>query len=331
MYAVIKNRVSVGDCARNIYDVMNPPGVYVEGKRQREYSITTDLRPMSGKLIPEFAGRRNIRDMFSKKPPLTPSTSAAMPTELPVVTVNPEAGVADDQNSQTDTILASPAASKAPVLPSKKRSASDATLNSKRAKSLNTAGSPAQNTKGQQTLKGFFSSKSRGTLDPVDYAIAGTARCIDNGKDDQLNKDVEAPVINQSPREAALSQDESASQSTASETFTNQLETTQITNETSPPVTPTATPDRPEKLHDPFESKESWSKLFAKPIAPRCEGHDEPCITLLTKKPGMNLGRSFWMCPRPLGPSGAKERNTQWRCQTFIWCSDWNPHAGIGM
>ena len=77
-------------------------------------------------------------------------------------------------------------------------------------------------------------------------------------------------------------------------------------------------------INDPVENKESWSKLFAKPVAPRCEGHDEPCITLLTKKPGINLGRSFWMCSRPLGPSGTKERNTQWRCQTFIWCSDWN-------
>ncbi len=87
---------------------------------------------------------------------------------------------------------------------------------------------------------------------------------------------------------------------------------------------------RQENVHDPVESKESWSKLFTKPTAPRCEGHDEPCISLLTKKPGMNLGRSFWMCPRPLGPSGAKEKNTQWRCQTFIWCSDWNSNVTNG-
>ena len=85
-----------------------------------------------------------------------------------------------------------------------------------------------------------------------------------------------------------------------------------------------------ENVHDPVESKASWSKLFTKPAAPRCEGHGEPCISLLTKKPGMNLGRSFWMCPRPLGPSGAKEKNTQWRCQTFMWCSDWNPIATVG-
>lgn len=84
-------------------------------------------------------------------------------------------------------------------------------------------------------------------------------------------------------------------------------------------------------INDPVESKESWSKLFAKPVAPRCEGHDEPCINLLTKKPGINLGRSFWMCSRPLGPSGAKERNTQWRCQTFIWSSDWKSYERMSV
>lgn len=34
-------------------------------------------------------------------------------------------------------------------------------------------------------------------------------------------------------------------------------------------------------------------------------------------------GRSFFICPRPLGPSGEKERGTEWRCGTFIWSSDW--------
>ena len=71
-------------------------------------------------------------------------------------------------------------------------------------------------------------------------------------------------------------------------------------------------------------NRESWSRLFCKKPSPKCEGHDEPCISLMTKKPGINRGRSFWICPRPLGPSGNKEVGTEWRCPTFIWCSDWN-------
>jgi AP endonuclease-2 len=72
---------------------------------------------------------------------------------------------------------------------------------------------------------------------------------------------------------------------------------------------------------DPIVAKESWSKLLGKRVVPRCE-HNEPCVSYVTKKPGVNCGRSFYMCPRPLGPSGQKEKNTQWRCGTFIWSSD---------
>nr|ATA58163.1 DNA lyase [Diplodia seriata] len=86
--------------------------------------------------------------------------------------------------------------------------------------------------------------------------------------------------------------------------------------------TPAPPPSPP--FIDPIVSKESWNKLFTKPNPPRCEDHDEPCISLTTKKPGANCGRAFWMCPRPIGPSGAKEKNTEWRCRTFIWASDWN-------
>jgi AP endonuclease-2 len=70
-------------------------------------------------------------------------------------------------------------------------------------------------------------------------------------------------------------------------------------------------------------SKEGWTRLFSQKPPPRCEGHAEPCIILTTKKPGVNCGRQFWMCSRPIGPSGQKENGTQWRCSTFIWASDW--------
>ena len=80
-------------------------------------------------------------------------------------------------------------------------------------------------------------------------------------------------------------------------------------------------------VHDPIVSKESWSTLFRKPAAPLCEGHSEPCKSMLTKKKGENQGRSFWMCKRPLGPSGVKEKGSQWRCPTFVWCSDWKGDA----
>ena len=45
-----------------------------------------------------------------------------------------------------------------------------------------------------------------------------------------------------------------------------------------------------ERVFDPIESKESWSKLLGKRVVPRCE-HNEPCISLVTKKPGVNCGK----------------------------------------
>ena len=89
--------------------------------------------------------------------------------------------------------------------------------------------------------------------------------------------------------------------------------------------TSTALEEDPVAAHE--QQRQEWSRLFSKPIAPLCESHSEPCKAMLARKPGVNCGRSFWMCARPLGPSGAKERGTQWRCPTFVWCSEWNGHA----
>merc|ERR1712093_294897 len=70
--------------------------------------------------------------------------------------------------------------------------------------------------------------------------------------------------------------------------------------------------DADEMVYDPIVNKESWQTLFRKPAAPLCESHEEPCKSMQTKKKGENQGRSFWMCARPLGPSGTKEKGTQW-------------------
>lgn len=42
-------------------------------------------------------------------------------------------------------------------------------------------------------------------------------------------------------------------------------------------------------MFDPIEAKESWSKLLGGRTLPRCE-HEEVCIRLVTKKPGVNCG-----------------------------------------
>ena len=318
------------DEERDALDVMNPPGMFHHGKRQREYSITNDPLPLSGKLIPEFFGRRNIRDMFSQKP--SPHTSL-------------DSGFAGEKSKDGSAKAASTDSSGLgpktpgprrintnPTIPPSNQSAGTKTKRDtlsasnikpgKRVKSGPGEQESWRADKGQQSLRGFFKSQCLMT-------------------EDTRNKQDAMGVSQSTPNYFRPSSDLEPAAQTANEELP--LEARADTDHVPQSVRPMYSAETTGSaahcestlsgstcIHDQDESKESWSRLFTRPVAPRCEGHNEPCITLLTKKPGMNLGRSFWMCPRPLGPSGAKEKNTQWRCPTFIWCSDWNNSAATG-
>ena len=85
------------------------------------------------------------------------------------------------------------------------------------------------------------------------------------------------------------------------------------------PLSNTDEAEEQDTVHDPVESKESWAKLFTKPSAPLC-AHGEPCKIMMSKKPGVNFKRWFYMCQKPLGPDGSKgDGKSEWRCGTFIW------------
>jgi len=46
----------------------------------------------------------------------------------------------------------------------------------------------------------------------------------------------------------------------------------------------------------------NWTSVFAKKDPPLCDVHGLPCIELITKKQGPNVGRRFWICSKPVGP-----------------------------
>lgn len=318
---------------------MNPPGMFKSGKRLREHSAK-DTLSLSGKLIPEFDRRQNIRDMFNRKPSLhveksvnlenllqeeanhivaKPSSRLVLDSSVQLFKVSTAIspnrkrnGVQTSQTIKSAEVTTRSPKSSAPT----KRSLFDKTTprSIKRAKSDN---------KGQQSLKGFFKSQiTASTKKAIDPSLA-TSPIFDD-----LNGSLQLASLPANTADLFEFQSETAD-ATSSSTAQNQKGeevdgTCLISQELSTSPNTNDTSAQSSNVHDPIESKESWSKLFAKPVAPRCEGHNEPCITLLTKKNGMNCGRSFWICARPLGPTGTKERNTQWRCQTFIWCSDWN-------
>ena len=325
----------------NLLDLMNPEGMLSKGQRQREYS-TKDILPLSGKLIPEFDGRRSIRDMFTRKLSRQPSTIDEPPVTAPKAssTSTPPENVKLPSlqpnmisTGPLSTTRESSVGTASSVSAGKKRSSADTPSNKplKRSKSGSTAPTPPVPGKGQQSLKGFFKPKAI-TSNDASSTIAGEAatQVAINSNGGPISPKLQpAAQIIERPMNGVDAEQSSAP--LPLETASPIARSSQAGSDTIPSNanSPSAVKRAPamteSPIHDPIASKESWSKLFTKPAAPRCEGHDEPCITLLTKKSGMNCGRSFWMCPRPLGPSGAKESNTQWRCHTFIWCSDWNP------
>lgn len=288
---------------------MNPPGVFQNGERQKEYSSQLVL-PASGRRLPEFdvEKRRSIKDMFACKPPSTlsrtTSATSAQEQSTSVLNTGPPPAATSSNDSPIQPGISEESRNSATS--SRKRSQPAPTISTKRSKSTSTPS--VAPTSGQKTLKGFFKPKSS------------------DGADENPQPTERSSVSTGTSNDAAYSPSKSGADSAAT-----LLQPTRHTPK-SPVVTPTqvpsgqSSPSKPntDSVFDPIVSKEDWSKLFTKKPVPLCDSHQEPCISLTTKKPGMNRGRAFWICPRPLGPSGEKEKGTQWRCPTFIWASDWN-------
>jgi AP endonuclease 2 len=337
VYAVFKDKVEIEGEEVDIRDIMSA-GMFKAGVRQREWS-PKDLLPMSAKLIPEFDRRRSIRDMFSKNPPLSRRESSlernrGVPdrgdsqffgdtviadengaelrefSQYPTVEEGSEAKSSANIDLQViDNSEMTKAASfytnsqsvsmASPAKPNAKRSNENSAVarpqkRGKTSSSLKSASaaSRAQLAKGQSSLMGFFKPK---------------ASQLDGASDSQSTIDHEPDNL------SIAGSDPSTPDALISDSVS--------INENASPGQAFNLADQ-KSVIDPIVAKESWSKLLGKRVVPRCE-HNEPCVSLVTKKPGVNCGRSFYMCPRPLGPSGQKEKNTQWRCGTFIWSSDW--------
>ncbi|KAE8351485.1 Endonuclease/exonuclease/phosphatase [Aspergillus coremiiformis] len=301
VYAVFKESVFLNGQQVNILDVMNPPGLFENGKRQQEYT-TVFLLPTSGRLIPEFDKRRNIKDMFLRKSIKSPRKISTASTLTPLVSFqNKEQEVAAVKtplgvNSPSIPIGDSSLVAKGTVRKRTEKGGPPPPV--KRSKSL-ASQTPATSVSAQMTLRGFFKPKNAITDQTSMPESSDTAFSMSSTAS-QPEKPHDLQGVNSVP--AASTSDIDSSRQAASSTHLDS-----------------------EGVIDPIATRENWSKLFTKKPVPNCEEHQEPCISLSTRKPGVNCGRSFWICSRPLGPSGNKERGTQWRCPTFIWASDWNP------
>ena len=301
----------------NLLDIMSPPGVFVGGQRQREWKLQ-DIPAFSGKRLQEFDKRRSIKSMFAAPKAKQATTTSQQSTNdskpglekssevspLPLQSPLPTAPTNVDTNS-----------------PDKKRKASVSSkpLPAKKPKSGTAAASTASasSAKGQQSLRGFFQPKaaspSKTDSDSALKVESGTAT-----KDTEPIGDSATPLSYEDPQVPIVTRNPSTPPSKSRDSATPASAVSFIS--------PTASLSN-------FEARSatsaSWSALLnSRPTAPKCEDHSEPCKTMQTKKKGSNQGRSFFMCARPLGPSGQKERGTEWRCGTFIWCSDWQNGKG---
>ncbi|MCJ1435699.1 Class II abasic (AP) endonuclease [Xylographa pallens] len=327
--------ITIENAEVTIKDVMNPPGMFHQGRRRQELSAK-DMLPLSGKLIPEFDRRQSIRDMFKRNPTLSmdrslertnqfePDLAMVLPSnairDLGVKIPTLKAKVADYDATEDLSTPKRPGPTRkgiAALLDNNKSQPLEKRSNqpSKRIKLVSTPPAGSNQTKGQQSLKGFFKSKSTEATSPAKVPIT---------KEGSLDSSPSRLVpSNANQQRAPIAAPTGSMPSKTASTLADLEEDITSRSVSESPLCESNWVE-PLSVHDPIESKESWSKLFSKPAAPRCEGHNEPCISLVTKKSGINCGRSFWMCPRPLGPSGAKEKGSQWRCQSFVWCSDWN-------
>ena len=61
---------------------------------------------------------------------------------------------------------------------------------------------------------------------------------------------------------------------------------------------------------DSQAANQQWTSIFTKKGPPLCDTHGLPCIELVTKKPGPNLGRRFWICSKPVGPGYDNGKST---------------------
>jgi AP endonuclease-2 len=303
VFADFNVRVKLEEGEVALADIMNPPGVFVGGERMQEWKVQ-EVPALSAKKMPEFDKRRSIMSMFSasKSPAKLPEKKtiddAPPPSEPGALSTSVE--VASAETSQT--------ADESTEVPAMKRKVSVG-VKEKPAKRQK-PDMKVQNSNGQQSLKGFFRKQ-----DKQAYGPSATDEVKEKGSNFASN-DI-SPV-------KTSSASASAHNDTSQENDLTNDQPTPPTDLNSPIESASPSPsDVSNQLAANEQTQRSWNALFTKPASPLCEGHNEPCKTMQTKKKGSNQGRSFWMCARPLGPSGEKERGTQWRCGTFIWCSDW--------
>ncbi|GAA6035991.1 hypothetical protein JCM8097_005203 [Rhodosporidiobolus ruineniae] len=84
------------------------------------------------------------------------------------------------------------------------------------------------------------------------------------------------------------------------------------------------------------QSATAWSSIFQAKPPPTCDGHGEPAKLMTVNKTGINKGRRFYLCARPVGPGYDQGQaklhvDPQWRCDFFQWETSVKRPPGIAL
>lgn len=276
VYATVGDTVTVDGIEAQVLDLVNPVGVVENGQRKRELG-QKDILALSARLIPEFDRRQSIRDMFVGRvaTPSLPLTPPGGGPKLATGAISPNVRSGNGRPEPNSRVLQAPVgnssigdeidADQALLGPMKsiapKRSAGPSEPSSQFNKRPKLSAQTSESSKdksspGQKTIQGFFKPK-----------IADAAKVEDNEKPPP-----KIPTTLPSTKHGAEA------------TIPNHVPPAEMDARLPPGF------DTEQKVFDPIQAKESWSKLLGKRVLPRCE-HDEPCISLITKKPGINCGQ----------------------------------------
>ncbi|KAL8407597.1 hypothetical protein RB594_006429 [Gaeumannomyces avenae] len=237
---------------------------------------------------------KSIKDMFSKRaprsshketPPVLSTAIASKPQPNPPQPYDPGQVPYQNAGLVTHTSMDTQAAASTAFqsgLQKRPRSARVSPPQKKKVKSAAGRSSGKQSTSGSQTsLRGFFTPKQP-LAPPLDDGSLATAQTPAPPED---RKSTTNPSLRLHALESSRQNGEVVRPDHAISEMDDSAQLQQI-----------GTFRASENIFDPIQSKESWSKILGKRVAPNCE-HGEPCTSLVTKKPGVNCGE-FLLGPR---------------------------------
>lgn len=294
VYATFSDQVKIGGEDRYITDIMNPRDMFKDGQRLREWDVK-DLLPQSAKLLNEFDRRRNIKDMFTNRP--APSRPAASITDMDLAESGQPTNQVLSTQMSVETSSSDPGATHALLFtntPSRETStaAGSLTVPPKRA-AFNSSSQPSKKAKTSAAKEkgklGSNQSSLRGFFKPKMTALDKTKNMQEENRNPATSGGALPTAMTVPPaRPASVSPAKSA---LASSQLDGAAGSDGLELAEDGSVDERVTGAGEDRVFDPIESKESWSKLLGnKRAAPLCE-HEEPCISFQTKKPGVNKGK----------------------------------------